>query len=113
MASSGVASTARTFIAVVLDRSGSMAPLRDDAIGGFNTLLEDQKAQPGDGRLLLVQFDRICEIVFDAVPLENVPALSRATYVTGAGTALLDALGGTLRAVQARIDGLPAAVRPD
>jgi hypothetical protein len=103
----------RTFIAVVLDRSGSMAPLRDDAIGGFNTLLEEQRAQAGEGRLLLVQFDRVCEIVCDAVPLENVPALSRATYVPGAGTALLDALGHTLHEVEARIEGLPNAARPD
>jgi len=104
--------TPSTFIAIVLDRSGSMAPLRDDVIGGFNMLLEEQKALPGEARLLLAQFDSDYEIVFDAVPIADVPVLTRATFVPRSGTALLDALGRTIEDVSARLGRLPVGERP-
>jgi hypothetical protein len=46
-----------THISVILDRTGSMESIRDDTIGGFNTFLKEQKAQPGAATLTLVQFD--------------------------------------------------------
>jgi uncharacterized protein YegL len=100
------------FIAIVLDRSGSMSPFRDDVIGGFNTLLEEQKALPGKAQLLLAQFDGQYEIVYDAVPLADVPPLTRSTFVPRAGTALLDALGRTIDDVAERLRQLPEAERP-
>ena len=42
---------------VLLDRSGSMASMADDVIGGFNRLLADQQADGADARFTLVQFD--------------------------------------------------------
>lgn len=33
----------KTNIIVVLDRSGSMASVKEDVEGGFNTFLDDQK----------------------------------------------------------------------
>ncbi len=39
-----------THMTIILDRTGSMAPIRDDTIGGFNTFLREQKAQPGRRR---------------------------------------------------------------
>jgi len=99
-------------IAIVLDRSGSMSPFRDDVIGGFNTLLEEQKALPGKAQLLLAQFDGQYEIVFDTVPLADVPPLTRSTFVPRAGTALLDALGRTIDDVAERLRRLPEAERP-
>src|SRR5262245_8616502 len=100
------------FVAIILDRSGSMDALRDDAIGGFNTLLEDQKTKAGDSRLLLVQFDDQYEIVFDAVPIAEVPPLTRATFVPRGQTALLDAIGRTIADVEARLGRLSAEERP-
>ncbi len=44
-------------ISVVLDRSGSMASIADDVVGGFNTFLGEQRKQDGGGRVGLVQFD--------------------------------------------------------
>ncbi len=46
-----------THITVILDRSGSMESIRDDTTGGFNAFLEEQKAEPGQATLTLVQFD--------------------------------------------------------
>ena len=35
----------RTLVGVVLDRSGSMASVLDDTIGGFNSFVEEQREQ--------------------------------------------------------------------
>ena len=46
-----------THIYVLIDRSGSMAPIAADVIGGFNTFLEQQTAAGDDAVVTLVQFD--------------------------------------------------------
>ena len=38
-----------TELVFILDRSGSMAGLETDTIGGFNSLLEKQKREPVQG----------------------------------------------------------------
>ena len=38
-------------IVCIIDRSGSMDAIRSDAIGGFNSFITDQKAQPGQALL--------------------------------------------------------------
>ena len=85
-----------TDITIVLDRSGSMQAVADDTIGGFNRFLLDQKQAPGDGVLTLVRFDHEYELVHRAVPLAEVPPLSRQTFVPRGQTALLDAIGRTI-----------------
>ena len=37
-----------TEIVFILDRSGSMAGLEDDTIGGFNAMIEKQKKEQGE-----------------------------------------------------------------
>ena len=37
-----------TEIVFILDRSGSMAGLEDDTIGGFNGMIDKQKGEPGE-----------------------------------------------------------------
>ena len=46
-----------TEIISIIDRSGSMEPISDDAIGGFNAFLADQKRQPGEAIFSLILFD--------------------------------------------------------
>ncbi len=47
-----------TEIVVVADKSGSMANVRADAIGGFNTLVVDQQKEKVDeAYLTLILFD--------------------------------------------------------
>jgi Mg-chelatase subunit ChlD len=82
-------------ISVILDRSGSMENIREDTIGGFNSFLRAQQAIPGETTLTLVQFDSQdpYEIVFHALRIEEIPPLTRDTFVPRGGTPLLDALG--------------------
>jgi hypothetical protein len=101
-----------TSINVVLDRSGSMASVRNETIHGFNTFVLQQRQLPGLATLSLAQFDDRYELVHDAVPLACVPPLTAATFVPRGNTALLDALGHTIQALDARLVQLPSARCP-
>lgn len=85
-----------THIVAILDRSGSMHSIRDDAIGGFNTFLREQQELPGDADMTLVQFDNEYEVVRARVALRDMKPLTTETYVPRGGTALFDAIGRTL-----------------
>ena len=84
-----------THIMVILDRTGSMEPIRDDTIGGFNTFLDKQQQQPGEATMTLVQFDSQdpYEIIHHWQDVQKVTPLSRETYVPRARTPLFDAMG--------------------
>lgn len=99
---------------VLLDRSGSMAAIADDVIGGFNRLLADQQADGPDALITLVQFDSQDpqEFIADACPVHDVLPLDAATFAPRGGTPLLDATGmliGTAakRAAEVESRGLP------
>lgn len=80
-------------IVCVVDRSGSMQPLTDDTIGGFNTFLKEQKELPGEANLTLVLFNHEYGLICDRVPVQDVKNLNRKTYFASGMTALLDAIG--------------------
>lgn len=94
----------KTEIIAILDRSGSMGSIVNDAIGGFNTFLADQKSVPGEAKLTLVLFDDQYEKPYSAVPISDVPALTAATYTPRGMTALCDAIGKTITTEAPRID---------
>ncbi len=104
----------KTHISVILDRTGSMESIRDDTIGGFNAFLDEQKKQPGEATLTLVQFDTQdpFEVIHDFKPIGDVPGLTRETYVPRASTPLLDAVGRGINDLEARLGKLPAKKRP-
>ena len=85
-----------TELVFILDRSGSMAGLEADTIGGFNAMLEKQKRQPGEAYVSTVLFDNDCEVIYDRLPLDRVPALTEREYYVRGCTALLDAVGGAI-----------------
>ena len=86
-----------TELVFILDRSGSMAGLEDDTIGGFNGMLEKQQREDGEAVVSTVLFDHVSEVIHDRVPLERVPRLTREEYHVRGTTALLDAVGGAIR----------------
>ncbi|MBQ6839344.1 MAG: VWA domain-containing protein [Oscillospiraceae bacterium] len=85
-----------TELVFILDRSGSMAGLEADTIGGFNAMLEKQKQEPGEAIVSTVLFDNDCQVIHDRLPLDRVPALTRKEYYVRGCTALLDAVGGAI-----------------
>ena len=86
-----------TELVFILDRSGSMAGLESDTIGGFNAMLEKQKKEPGKCFVTTVLFDSESTTLHDRVPLREVPPMTDGDYAVGGYTALLDALGETIR----------------
>ena len=48
-----------TELVFILDRSGSMAGLESDTIGGFNALIEKQRNQDGKCYVSTVLFDNV------------------------------------------------------
>lgn len=90
-------------IVLVLDRSGSMNKIRDDAIGGVNTFIEEQKKEGGEVYFSLIQFDTAYgDPAYWRKPLTGVELLTRDTFIPRGGTALLDAIGRTVAAVRER-----------
>ena len=81
-----------TEIVFILDRSGSMAGLEADTIGGFNAMIEKQKAEPGQAMVSTVLFDNEIQVIHDRVPLEKIPPLTEKEYFVRGCTALLDAV---------------------
>lgn len=102
-----------TDISIVLDRSGSMASVRDDTIGGFNSFLSDQKQAPGEATITLAQFDDVYNVVYSARPIADAPALDRQTFVPRGSTALLDAIGRTIEDAGKRLEAMPEDERPE
>lgn len=96
----------KTDVTIVLDRSASMGGVREETIGGFNKFLADQKAQEGEVVLTLNQFDTEFETVFDAVPIAEIPELDHDRFVPRGFTALLDAIGFSIRQAEKR-EGCP------
>ncbi len=85
-----------TELVFILDRSGSMASLSQDTIGGFNSMIEKQKTVDGECLVSLVLFDNNSEVVYDRVPLKDIPVLTDKEYYARGCTALIDALGGSI-----------------
>ena len=86
-----------TELVFILDRSGSMAGLESDTIGGFNAMLEKQKKEDGVAYVTTVLFDARFKRLHDRLRVEEVPAMTEKDYTPGGCTALLDAVGDTVR----------------
>lgn len=86
-----------TEIVFILDRSGSMAGLEDDTIGGFNAMIEKQKNEEGDAFVSTILFDNYVEVIHDRVDIRKVRPMTRRDYYVRGCTALLDAVGRTIR----------------
>ena len=88
-----------TELVFILDKSGSMAGLERDTIGGFNAMLAKQKAQAGECRITTVLFDHRYELLHDRTDIRAVRPITAREYRVGGSTALLDALGKTIHKI--------------
>ncbi|MBE6712850.1 MAG: hypothetical protein E7580_04940 [Ruminococcaceae bacterium] len=86
-----------TELVFILDRSGSMAGLESDTVGGFNAMIAKQKKQEGKCFVSTVLFDDESEVLHDRIPLEAVPQMTDRDYTVRGCTALIDAIGGAVK----------------
>ena len=85
-----------TELVFIIDRSGSMAGLESDTIGGFNSMIEKQKKQDGDCYVSTILFDDESEVLHDRVNLGDIPKMTDNDYIVRGCTALIDAIGGAI-----------------
>jgi Mg-chelatase subunit ChlD len=86
-----------THVFMVVDKSGSMHPLQDDVIGGFNTyvnkLAEDTEHEY---RITAILFDTSVRRHSEAKKPAEIAALDYRSYAPGGTTALYDAVGDAI-----------------
>lgn len=102
-----------TELVFILDRSGSMAALTGDTIGGFNSMIEKQKEEPGEAYVTTILFDHEYEVLHDHIPLQEIRPITNKDYYARGNTALLDAVGRTINIIGARLNTTPEEERPD
>ncbi len=85
-----------TELVFILDRSGSMAGLEGDTIGGFNSLIEKQRRQDGECYVSTVLFDNVSEVLHDRVRLSEIRKMTEDDYTVRGCTALIDAIGSAI-----------------
>lgn len=87
----------------VLDRSGSMRGSEKDTIGGFNSFIEREKSKGLNTRVTTVLFDDMYEMLYKRKSIEEVEELTSEKYWVRGCTALLDAIGKTINALDREI----------
>ena len=85
-----------TEMVFILDKSGSMAGLESDTIGGFNSMIERQKQAEGEALVSTVLFSNDNTVIHDRVDLRKIEPLTDRQYFVGGCTALIDAIGGAI-----------------
>ena len=88
-----------TELVFILDRSGSMGGMESDTIGGFNSMLAKQQAEPGECRITTVLFDNEYEVLHDRIDVKAISAITDSEYYVRGNTALLDAIGRTINKI--------------
>ncbi len=85
-----------TELVFILDRSGSMSGLEADTIGGFNSMIERQRKEPGEALVSTVLFNHGSAVIHDRVDIKTIQPLTEKEYFVGGNTALIDAIGSAI-----------------
>lgn len=88
-----------TEIVFVLDKSGSMAGLETDTIGGFNSLLTKQEKAEGEAFVTTVLFNHHYAVLHDRINVRGISSMGEKDYEVGGTTALLDAIGFSIQKI--------------
>lgn len=81
----------------IIDRSGSMAGLESDTIGGFNSMISRQKKEKGDCRVTTVFFNNRVDVIHNRIDLMKMRPLPDSVFQPGGCTAMLDAVGSSIQ----------------
>ena len=98
-----------TAIKVVMDRSGSMDYIRQDAEGALRSFIKEQVTVPGKATIALAQFDTVYEDVYASVDIKDAPDFK---LKPRGGTALNDAIGRSVQEFGSELAAMPEDERP-
>lgn len=102
-----------TELVFILDRSGSMAGLESDTIGGYNSMLKRQREEQGEAIVTTVLFDDNYELLHDRINIKGVNLITDKDYFVRGSTALLDAMGKTIQKIANAQKHTSEEQRPD
>jgi len=106
-----------TELVYVIDMSGSMEHLTQDTIGGYNSLIKEQKKlgkenPEAKANVTTVLFDDRYIKLYDHVKIEDVKELTENEYKPLGMTAMLDAIGKTINQIGQKLAETPEEERP-
>lgn len=82
----------------LLDRSGSMGGIEKDTIGGYNSYIDSQRGK--NVKVTTILFDDKYEVLHNREDVDNIKKLTNKEYYVRGCTALLDAIGKTIREIE-------------
>jgi uncharacterized protein YegL len=88
-----------TELVFILDKSGSMAGLEADTIGGLNAMLMKQQKAEGEAFVTTALFNHQYELLHDRINVRGISPITEKDYEVGGTTALLDAIGFTIQKI--------------
>jgi len=88
-----------TELVFILDKSGSMAGLEADTIGGYNAMLKKQQKAEGEAIVTTVLFDHEYDLLHDRINVRGISPITEKDYEVGGTTALLDAIGLSIQKI--------------
>jgi von Willebrand factor type A domain len=91
----------KTQMVCILDTSGSMSSIIEEARGGFNEFIKKQKELPDEATITVALFDSEYELIYDNIDIKNAEELTSAVWYPRGMTALNDAIGKTINDVKA------------
>jgi|WetSurMetagenome_2_1015567.scaffolds.fasta_scaffold11116_7 hypothetical protein len=97
-------------VTLIVDRSGSMERCKNDAQGGINAFIADQKTKEGECNFTFIEFDTEYDIIHNCRPIRDVPT----DYVLKprGWTRLRDTVGRAVNEIGARLLATPEPERP-
>ena len=90
-----------TELVIIIDKSGSMQPLTEDVIGGFNSLIEEQKKE-GETIVTTIFFNDSIKFIHERTDIKEIKPLDKRTYCASGCTALLDAIGDGIAFIKSK-----------
>nr|WP_077620891.1 vWA domain-containing protein [Bacillus sinesaloumensis] len=88
-----------TELVFILDKSGSMAGLEADTIGGYNSMLNKQKKAEGEAFVTTVLFNHDYVLLHDRINVKGISPITERDYEVSGTTALLDAIGFAIQKI--------------
>ena len=89
-----------TEVVFIIDESGSMHGLEGDTVGGFNSTVDKQKKLEGECLVSTVMFNTRSRVIHDRVNIRDIKEMASADYCPSGSTALIDALGDSIRHIK-------------
>lgn len=88
----------KNYLMMILDESGSMQSIQQQAINAFNEQVQTVKKFKNDMEVAtsLIVFSDDARVWLDAVSLDKVPELGTGNYIPNGSTAMYDAVGKAL-----------------